>query len=256
MEKKKIKIGYIGLGRRGMSVLRGCISQMDDVEVAYLCDLSQSRLEKGRKVLSDNGRAEPILTTNYKDILEDPEVDAVMIMIWWNGRPQMAMDSMRAGKYTAIEVGCASTLDECFALVDTYEETGTPLMMLENCCYGRRELMVLNMVKHQDTQHHHGKGNNKSNNRSQIHCYSPYIPHQCAKISFLYDFTKFFTSCLLSFTIIFFPVTKEITVSGVSSTTSINWSFTRILVPFNLVNSIMFPPLFHKLPQYKSKKLL
>ena len=57
------------------------------------------------------------------------------------------MDSMRAGKYTAIEVGCASTLDECFALVDTYEETGTPLMMLENCCYGRRELMVLNMVK-------------------------------------------------------------------------------------------------------------
>ncbi|MBE6593942.1 MAG: gfo/Idh/MocA family oxidoreductase [Ruminococcaceae bacterium] len=147
MEKKKIKIGYIGLGRRGMGVLRGCISQMDDVEVAYLCDLSQSRLEKGRKILSDNGRPEPILTTNYKDILEDPEVDAVMIMIWWNGRPQMAMDSMRARKYTAIEVGCASTLNECFDLVEVYEETGTPIMMLENCCYGRRELMVLNMVK-------------------------------------------------------------------------------------------------------------
>ena len=147
MEKKKIKIGYIGLGRRGMGVLKGCISQMDDVEVAYLCDLSQSRLEKGRKILSDNGRPEPILTTNYKDILGDPEVDAVMIMIWWNGRPQMAMDSMRARKYTAIEVGCASTLNECFDLVEVYEETGTPLMMLENCCYGRRELMVLNMVK-------------------------------------------------------------------------------------------------------------
>jgi hypothetical protein len=54
---------------------------------------------------------------------------------------------MLAGKYTAIEVGCSQTLEECFELIDTYEETGSPLMMLENCCYGRREMMVLNMVK-------------------------------------------------------------------------------------------------------------
>ena len=35
--------------------------------------------------------------------------------------------------------------DECFDLIDTYEKTGVPLMMLENCCYGRREMMALNM---------------------------------------------------------------------------------------------------------------
>ena len=28
-----------------------------------------------------------------------------------------------------------------------YEKTGTPCMMMENCCYGRNELMVLNMVR-------------------------------------------------------------------------------------------------------------
>jgi hypothetical protein len=54
---------------------------------------------------------------------------------------------MRAGKYTAIEVGVADNLEECFELVRVHEETGVPVMMLENCCYGRREMMMLNMVK-------------------------------------------------------------------------------------------------------------
>ena len=145
--KEKIKLGYIGLGRRGRVLLRGHFSKMKDVEVVALCDLSDERMQKGREYVVNNGGKEPILTKNYKDIINDPEIDAVAIMIGWSGRPQIAMEAMRAGKYTAIEVGCADTLKECYDLVRTYEETGTPLMMLENCCYGRREMMVLNMVK-------------------------------------------------------------------------------------------------------------
>ena len=68
-------------------------------------------------------------------------------MTGWDSRPEMAKKAMLAGKYTAIEVGCSQTLEECFELIDVYEKTGSPLMMLENCCYGRREMMVLNMVK-------------------------------------------------------------------------------------------------------------
>lgn len=36
--KEKIKIGYIGLGRRGFGVLKGNVSDMDDVEIAMICD--------------------------------------------------------------------------------------------------------------------------------------------------------------------------------------------------------------------------
>ena len=74
-------------------------------------------------------------------------IDAVVIMTGWSGRPQLAMEAMRAGKYTAIEVGCADNLQECWDLVDTYEQTGVPLMMLENDCYFRRNLMALNMAQ-------------------------------------------------------------------------------------------------------------
>ena len=64
-----------------------------------------------------------------------------------------------------------------------------------------------------------------------------------AKIAFLYDNTKFFTSCLLSFTINLRPVVRVITVSGVESTTSINSGFSPNTVPLSLVNSIMPFPL-------------
>ena len=145
--KEKINVGYIGLGRRGMSMLRRQFSRMRDVEVTVLCDLSADRLEKGGEIVKEQSGVTPILTQDYRDILLRPEIDAVIVMTGWSGRPQIAKEAMEAGKYVAIEVGCADTLDECFDLIETYEKTGMPLMMLENCCYGRREMAVLRMVK-------------------------------------------------------------------------------------------------------------
>ena len=63
-----------------------------------------------------------------------PEVDAVIIMASWESHINLACDCMRAGKYTAVEVGGAYSVDDCWRLVRTYEETGVPCMMLENCC--------------------------------------------------------------------------------------------------------------------------
>ena len=143
--KDSIKLGYIGLGVRGRGVLKHCIAQMPDVELAYLCDLSEERLELGKQICLEKGKPAPTLTQNYKDVLNDPSVDAVMLMTGWDNRPALAKESLLAGKYTGMEVGCANTLEECFDLIKTHEETGVPLMMLENCCYGRREMMALHM---------------------------------------------------------------------------------------------------------------
>jgi hypothetical protein len=145
--KEKIKIGYIGLGRRGTHVLQNNVVDMEDVEIAMICDLCEARMKNATALITEKGRPAPIETTDYHDILNNPSIDGVFIMTSWSGRVQIAMESMRAGKYTGIEVGVADDLQECFDLVRTYEETGTPVMMLENCCYGRREMMLLNMVK-------------------------------------------------------------------------------------------------------------
>lgn len=70
-----------------------------------------------------------------------------------------------------------------------------------------------------------------------------FLPFYCKKISFLYDFTKFFISCLLSFTIIFLPVVRLMTVSGVSSTISIRLGLISTFCPFNFVISIILFPI-------------
>ncbi len=145
--KEKIRLGYIGLGRRGINVLENNMIFMKDIEISYVCDFSNSRMEKAAELIRENMGANPKMTKDYKEILRDESIDAVFIMTGWGGRPEIAIEAMRAGKYVAIEVGCAENLQVCFDLVAAYEETKMPVMMLENCCYGRREMMVLNMVK-------------------------------------------------------------------------------------------------------------
>lgn len=147
--KERIRIAYVGIGRRGSIILRECFAQMGDVEIPVICDLSEKNLEKGKEIIIDKGRPAPECFLDYDEMLSAwaDKVDAVVIMTGWDSRPEMAKKAMLAGKYTAIEVGCSETLEECFELIDVYEQTGSPLMMLENCCYGRREMMVLNMVK-------------------------------------------------------------------------------------------------------------
>ncbi len=54
---------------------------------------------------------------------------------------------MKLGKQVGMEVGGAYSLQDCYDLVQAYEETGNNCMLLENCNYGEYEMMVLNMVK-------------------------------------------------------------------------------------------------------------
>ncbi|MBR3848366.1 MAG: Gfo/Idh/MocA family oxidoreductase [Oscillospiraceae bacterium] len=145
--KEKVKIGCVGLGRRSTALIEQCFSKMADVEIAMICEKNEEYIEKIKTYLKENGNPEPIATREFDDLLENPELDAIVIMTGWQGRAELACKSMRAGKYTAIEVGGAFDLSECFKLVDTYEETGVPLMMLENCCYGREEMLALNVAE-------------------------------------------------------------------------------------------------------------
>lgn len=90
---------------------------------------------------------QPILYDDYKALLHDQNVDAVVIASSWEMHTRMAVESMKAGKYTAVEVGGAYDLEDCWQLVRTYEETKTPIMFLENCCFDRFELLSTSLVR-------------------------------------------------------------------------------------------------------------
>ena len=65
----------------------------------------------------------------------------------WETHIRVGIDALKSGRRVGLEVGGACSMEECWEMVHASEQTGIPLMLLENCCYGENEMMVLNMVK-------------------------------------------------------------------------------------------------------------
>ena len=143
---ENIAIGFIGLGGRGASLLEHCVLPLCSNVVA-VCDLYEDRAQKGGEIVEKATGKKPLVTLDYKDVLNNKEVNTVIIATAWETHIEIAVAAMKAGKAVGLEVAGAYSVDDCYKLVDTYEETKMPFMLLENCCFGRREMMVLNMVE-------------------------------------------------------------------------------------------------------------
>lgn len=145
--KDKINLAVVGLGQRGYSLLGLVFIEHPDVEIYVVSDVYEDRCIAAADMVEKHGRKRPLTTQNYKEILAMPEVDAVFLSTSWDHHIDICIEAMEAGKYVASEVGGAYSLHDCWKLVDAYERTKVPVMLMENCCYGRDEMMVLNMVK-------------------------------------------------------------------------------------------------------------
>ena len=143
---KRVRVGFIGLGGRGRG-LAALVAGMEDVVVPALCDVHRDRVEQTVHQLEKASGHRPEGYTDYRQMLEQGNLDGVVIATSWTTHVEIALAAMRAGIYAGSEVGGASSLQECWELVRVSEQTGIPFMLLENCCYGREEMAVLNMVK-------------------------------------------------------------------------------------------------------------
>lgn len=145
-----MKIAVVGLGGRGRSLLKGAIlpaCREYGMEISALLDVYEERTAAGADIVEQETGRRPRVCTQQQELLCDEEIGAVIISTSWEQHIAFAIDVMKSGKYAGIEVGGAYALEDVWRLVYTAEETGMHCMLLENCCYGKRELMVLNMVR-------------------------------------------------------------------------------------------------------------
>ncbi len=143
----KVRIGFVGLGPRGRGLLNDIVLQNPKAQVTAVCDVYSDRTAEGAKLVEEKSGVKPFASDDYRDIVTRDDVDAVVIASAWESHIPIAIAALEAGKKVGMEVGGAYTVEQCFELVKCVERTGVPLMLLENCCYGRRELMVRNMVE-------------------------------------------------------------------------------------------------------------
>lgn len=147
--KERLQVGVVGLGGRGRGLLEVVLLPMcsRDLQIRAVCDLYEDRAQNAAALVKDQTGSEPLCTTDYRQVTDMDGLDAVFILSAWESHIPIAVAAMRAGKAVAMEVGGAYALEDCWTLVRVSEETGMPCMLLENCCYGRREMMALHMAK-------------------------------------------------------------------------------------------------------------
>jgi hypothetical protein len=147
-----IRWGLIGIGARGLSHLEQLLL-LEGCAITALCDTHPPALARGLDAIARAGRPAPATSGDgpeaWRRLVERPDVDAVLVSTPWEQHVPQAVAAMRAGKHAFVEVPAAVTLEECWQLVEVAEATRRHCMMLENVCYGREELMVLNMCRQQ-----------------------------------------------------------------------------------------------------------
>ena len=149
-KKEKLNLALIGVGLRGTNHLTNLL-QRNDVSIVAICDIDSKRIDLCLDLVKKASQALPKTfgkdTLDYRNLLEDNSIDAVIISTPWLWHTRMAKDAMLAGKYTGVEVYAANTMEECWDLVNIHEKTGSHLMILENVNYRRDVMAVLNMVR-------------------------------------------------------------------------------------------------------------
>ena len=146
-----VRVGIVGLGDRGSDAVRR-FPYIEDATLVALCDLYPDRVERAQGILEDNGAPRALYEFSgeegYKQLCEREDIDLVYLAVPWQLHTPIAVYAMEHGKHVAIEVPAATSIKECWDLVNTSERTRRHCMMLENCCYDFFELTCLNMIQH------------------------------------------------------------------------------------------------------------
>lgn len=144
-----VKIGFVGLGGRGSYALYRYLS-VPWTKIVALCDIEPDRVEKNVNFLKEHGiEVSGTYTGNegYKELCKRDDIDLVYICTDWVNHAPVALEALNNGKNVACEVPSATSLAECWALVNAAEKNRRHCMMLENCCYDFFELSALEMAR-------------------------------------------------------------------------------------------------------------
>lgn len=122
--EKSVRIGFVGVGKRGAADLRNTL-RVPGVEVPAICDINEANLRLAQDIVEEARGKRP---EGYSRGLEDfrrmvqrEDLDGVITATPWEWHTPVAVAAMKAGKYAAVEVPAALTVQECWDLVNASE---------------------------------------------------------------------------------------------------------------------------------------
>ena len=118
----QVTLGVIGSGSRGTFVM-GVFQKDPALKVAAICDVYEPNLENAISVASKAAGNHPKVYRNYKELLADKDVQAVLIATPEHWHYQMVLDALAAGKDVYVEKPLCQTPEQGIALVEAEKKT-------------------------------------------------------------------------------------------------------------------------------------
>ena len=145
--EEKVKIVICGCGQRSNGTSHAII-ETGLYEIVGVCDPYADKAHNRADIIKEKTGRRPLVYTDHIEMFEELKPQACLVVANWEVHVSIAIDAMRRGIAVAMEVGGAYDEEECWELVKVYEETKTPFMFMENCCFNKEELLVTNLVRH------------------------------------------------------------------------------------------------------------
>lgn len=147
---ERVRIGFVGVGNMGTNHLNNLV-KLEGVDIKAVCDIVEERTVRAQDLVEAAGQPRPAGYSggerDFERLCAEQDVDVVYTATPWKWHTPVCVAAMENGKHAITEVPAAVTLEECWQLVDTAEAKQKHCIMMENCCYGRTEMAVLNMVR-------------------------------------------------------------------------------------------------------------
>jgi predicted dehydrogenase len=146
----RVRIGFVGVGGMGMVHL-GNFLTIDGVELKAICDIVPEKVAKAQELTVAAGQPKPAGydrgPRDFERLCAEEELDLVFNATPWEWHVPIMLAAIRNGKHTATEVPAATTLDDCWAIVEAAERYRKHAVMMENCCYDRLEMLALHLAR-------------------------------------------------------------------------------------------------------------
>ncbi|MHB8862948.1 MAG: Gfo/Idh/MocA family protein, partial [Pirellulaceae bacterium] len=143
--------GVIGIGSRGTGQLVHLLAHNENVVIPAICDIKPEARARGVATVKQYGGNTPEAygkdEYDYRNLIARDDIDGIVVVtdVQWLGK--ISIDGLKAGKHVGADVTGTHSLQECFELVQAAEASKGRYMLMENCCYGRETLLIMNMVR-------------------------------------------------------------------------------------------------------------
>jgi hypothetical protein len=147
---ERVRIGFVGVGGQG-SVHVDNLLKIEGVEIKAICDIVEWKVARAQDAVVAADQPRPTGYArgprDFERMCAEQDLELVFTATPWEWHVPVMLAAMQHGKHAATEVPAAMTVDDCWQLVETAEKLKKHCVMMENCCYDRREMLALHLVR-------------------------------------------------------------------------------------------------------------